>query len=235
MQFAAFDLEIAKQTPEGASDLMVYAPLGITCAAVAVGGAPVRFWQGVPQLSQAQARELVAALQALVADGYTLLSWNGCAFDFQVLAQESGLRAECGQLALNHVDLMMIVTYAKGYRLSLEAALKGAGLPGKIKQLTLADGRVVTHSGAQAPALWASGEHEAVLTYLAQDVEQLLALGAAVASKQSLNWTSSKGNPMSIKLKRIPTVRECARIPEPDTSWMSSPPTRAEFVAWIPA
>lgn len=234
MPFAAFDLEIAKQTPEGVSNLMDYAPLGITCAAVAVKGAPVRFWQGVTQMSRAQACALVASLQALVAEGYTLLSWNGCAFDFQVLAQESGLLAECGQLALNHVDLMMIVTYTKGYRLSLEAALKGAGLPGKVKQLTLADGRSVTHSGAQAPARWAAGEHEAVLAYLEQDVAQLLALGEIVAKKHILAWHSSKGNPMSIKLFTIPTVRECAGIPEADTSWMSAPPSRKEFVAWIP-
>ncbi len=234
MKFAAFDLEIAKQTPDGAFDLMAYAPLGITCAAVAMAGTTVGFWQGVPQLSRTQARELVAALQALVADGYTLLSWNGCAFDFQVLAQESGLPAECGTLALNHVDFMLIVTYTKGYRLGLEAALKGAGLPGKVKQVTLADGRVVDHSGAHAPELWARGEVDAVLAYLEQDVAQLLELGEVVKRAKAINWTSGRGNPMSVKLARIPTVRECAQIPVPDTSWMSSPPTRNEFIGWIP-
>ncbi len=233
MRFAAFDLEIAKQTPAGDGDLMTYAPLGITCAAVAIGGAPVRFWQAVPQLSRAQACDVVHDLQALVADGYTLLSWNGCAFDFQVLAQESGLASECGKLALNHVDFMLIVTYTKGYRLGLESALKGAGLAGKSKQVRLANGTVVSFSGAEAPARWAAGECEAVLGYLEQDVAQLLALGEVVVRKKSLNWTSGRGNPMSVPLRTIPTVRECNTIPVPDTSWMSEPPTRAEFIAWI--
>ncbi len=234
MKFAAFDLEIAKQTPAGDGDLMRYAPLGITCAAVAVDGAAVRFWQGVPQLSRAQACELVHDLQALVANGYTLVSWNGCAFDFQVLAQESGLVAACGALALNHIDFMLIVTYSNGYRLGLEAALIGAGLPGKTKQVRLRDGRVVSFSGIEAPARWAAGEHEAVLCYLEQDVAQLLALSNRVAQKKCLNWTSQRGKPMSVRMARISTVRECAAIPVPDTSWMDNPPTRAEFIAWIP-
>ena len=233
MRFAAFDLEIAKQTPAGAGDLMDYAPLGITCAAVALPGAPIRFWKGIPQLSREQACDLVHDLQALVAQGYTLLTWNGCAFDFQVLAQESGLRAACGELALNHVDFMLIVTYNKGYRLKFEAALQGAGLTGKAKVVRLADGSVVSFSGVEAPARWAAGEHEAVLAYLAQDVAQLLSLAEIVKARHSLNWSSAKGKPMSLTLRKIPTVRECATIPVPDTSWMTTAPTRAEFTAWI--
>jgi hypothetical protein len=233
MRFAAFDLEIAKQTPTDAGDLMAYAPLGITCAAVATSNAPVRFWHGESQLSRVEACHLVRDLQALVAAGYILITWNGCAFDFQVLAQESGMHAECGALALAHIDFMLIVTYTKGYRLGLEAALKGAGLAGKAKQVRLRSGEVVAFSGMEAPARWAAGEREAVLAYLEQDVVQLLALGEVIAKKQCLRWTSGRGNPMSIQLRTIPTVRECTRIPVPDTSWMAAPPARAEFVAWI--
>ena len=40
---------------------------------------------------------------------------DGCGFDFAVLAQETGMVKECAELAINHVDLMLIVTFQKGY------------------------------------------------------------------------------------------------------------------------
>jgi len=236
MKLAAFDLEIAKQTPADAGDLRRFAPLGITCAAVAFADtAEPTFWQGVPQLTRPECQDMVRELQEFVRSGYTLVTWNGCAFDFWVLAQESGMIEECGALALDHVDLMLMVTFTKGYYLGLDRALQGAGLAGKVKAVTLRDGaRITDMSGVRAPELWAAGEHAAVLAYLRGDVTGLLKLAEFVQRKRALTWLSNRGTPQSITVKQLLPVTACFDIPEPDVSWMSNPPTRQQFVDWIP-
>ena len=237
MKLAAFDLETAKILPDRVADIKRYAPLGISCAALARDdGQPRLTWQGVPQMSPLACQDLVRDLQRLVRKGYTLLTWNGCAFDFEVLAQESGLVDECAALALDHVDLMLVITFTKGWFVSLEKALQGAGIAGKIKALTLSDGtRIHDMAGSKAPRLWAQGERAAVLEYLAADVTQLLALAKVVEETKEIRWQANTGRMQSVALPRFPTVRECFRIPEPDVSWMTDPPTRAQFVRWMPA
>lgn len=236
MKFASFDLEIAKVLPPDITDLKAHAPLGISCAAVALSDRPEPlFWQGTPQLSAAEAGALVRDLQQLVADGYTLLTWNGCGFDFWVLAQESGLWHECGTLALDHVDLMMIVTFTKGHYLGLDKALKGAGLQGKKKVVTLNDGTTLDGmSGVLAPELWAKGEQQAVLEYLADDVIMPLKLAESVARRKEIRWTSGNGKQQVCAVPQLYSARECFWLPRPDTSWMAEPPTREQFVEWIP-
>jgi len=178
--------------------------------------------------------DLVERLGELSEDGYTLVTWNGCSFDFRVLAEESGLVQRCGQLALNHVDLMLIVTFTKGWYLSLQAALQGAGLSGKLTRVRLSTGREIRDmDGSKAPALWAAGEHDAVLAYLKDDVVQLLKLAQLVSRRGRLSWLSRTGNPQEVRLSRLLTVTECFDIPEPDTSWMSNPPRRKQFTDWI--
>ena len=237
MKFAAFDLEIAKLLPENASDIKRYAPLGISCAALAFNDKQdVLFWQGVPRLPRERCADVVADLHRVVDEGYTLLTWNGCSFDFFVLAQESGLLEECSHLALNHVDLMLIVTFTKGYYLGLDKALAGGGLGGKVKTLTLSNGSTVTDmSGAKVPALWASGEHQAVLDYLRGDVVQLIDLARVLERSKAIRWRSQSGAPQSVPIPRWLLVKDCFDIPEPDTSWMRSPPSRRDFVAWMPS
>jgi hypothetical protein len=236
MKFAAFDIEIAKILPDNVSSFKDYTPLGISCAAVAFSDKPdLVFWQGVPQLSQDEAAGLVHDLQNLVDDGYTLLTWNGCSFDFCVLAQESGLLEACSRFALNHVDLMLTVTFTKGHYLGLHKALTGAGLSGKIKSVTLSDGTTINNmDGAMAPQLWAEGEHRAVLEYLEGDVAQLIELAKVIQNHRSIRWTSNSGRPQSVPVGKFLLVKECFGIPEPNVSWMSDPPTREQFVEWIP-
>ena len=233
MKLISFDIEISKILPEFSGNLFEYAPLGISCAAVAHD--EVKFWSGVPQLSKEESQALVKDLMAYAAAGYTFVTWNGCGFDFRVLAQESGMVAECGEMALNHVDLMLLVTFAKGWFLGLDKALKGAGIAGKVHELELKNGEMLHDmSGALAPKLWADGEYDAVLTYLRGDVEQTLALAENVAKTRKIRWTSGRGKPQSVSVPRLMTVRECFDIPKPDTSWMSNPPQRENFVSWIP-
>lgn len=236
MRLAAFDLETAKVLPAAENDLKAHAPLGIACAGIALSDSEkVEIWSGHPQLTTDDCRALVARLQALVAAGYTLVTWNGASFDFFVLAHESGMFEECGDLALSHIDLMAVVTFSKGYYLGLEKALAGAGLHGKLKNVPLKDGSTLSGmSGAQAPALWQAGEDDAVIAYLKDDVTQLLALAEIVSNTRTLRWNSSRGKPQSVRVMNAYTVRDCFQIPVPDTSWMDNPPLRSDFVDWIP-
>jgi hypothetical protein len=181
MKLAAFDIEIATEIPDWIEDWQELESLGISCAALALSDSDqVRFWQGSPRMSKHACQEMVHALEGIVEQGYTILTWNGCKFDFSVLSQESALRIECAQLAMDHVDLMLIVTFKQGYFLGLEKALIGAGLGGKLKNVELADGSVLADmDGAKAPKLWASGEYKAVLAYLKEDVVRLLGVGSS--------------------------------------------------------
>jgi len=235
MKLAAFDLEIAAVVPDTVQEWSKVKGLGISCAAIAFSDIDeVEVWQRVPRFEKSVSIDLVERLGELSEEGYTLVTWNGCSFDFRVLAEESGLVQRCGQLALNHVDLMLIVTFTKGWYLSLQAALQGAGLSGKLTRVRLSTGREIRDmDGSKAPALWAAGEHDAVLAYLKDDVVQLLKLAQLVSRRGRLSWLSRTGNSQEVRLSRLLTVTECFDIPEPDTSWMSNPPRRKQFTDWI--
>jgi len=236
MKLASFDIEIAKDLKENIDRWKDFVPLGITCAAVALSDKEeIKYWSGAPRLTKEECVELVHDLLTLVKDGYSLLTWNGTGFDFQVLAQESGLFDECGELALNHIDMMLMVTFEKGWYLSLQKALTGARLEGKLKHVTLSDGtKILDMEGAKAPRLWAAGEHKAVLEYLKEDVIQPLKLAYNIQSTRSICWMSNNGKPQVARVGRLKTVLECFELPEPDVSWMKNPPTREQFISWIP-
>lgn len=236
MNVAAFDLETAKVIPYQREDWSRERDLGIGCAALATTGEDVRFWEGVPRLDRAAAGGLVDDLRAASESGATIVTWNGCAFDFRVLAEASGRVADCARLAVDHVDLMLMVTFEKGWLLGLQKALLGAGLPGKRRDVRLRDGTILTDmDGSRAPELWAAGEREAVLAYLGEDVRQLRLLAEAVVARRRIAWTSDKGKAQSVLVSRLLSVRECFAIPLPDTSWMKNPPRREGFVDWMPA
>ena len=235
MRYVAFDIETAAVVPEGA-DWRDGRPLGITCAAIAwelpddsictqvrhgrnPDGSPA------PYLSQAECADIVQALQTAVAHGYTLLTWNGLGFDFEILAEESGLRGECAALALGHVDMMYQVLCLKGYPLSLNAAAKGLGLVGKTEGV----------DGAQAPMLWAEGKHAEVLEYVQQDVRTTLEVALAVEKRRGLRWTSKAGKLQTLPIAQWLTVAEARQLPLPDTSWMATPLDRHDFAAWMEA
>jgi len=233
-KYAAFDLEIAKELPEGTTDWREYSPLGISCAALAFSDNDgLHVWKGIPQMSEEKCQLMVDDLLEYSKE-YTLVTWNGCKFDFPVMAEESGMLGTCTELARNHIDLMMIVTFTKGWYLGLDAALKGQGLESKLKSVTLNDGSILNNmSGALAPKLWADGEYDAVLSYLEVDVVPLAKLAAILDMTKALRWTSQSGRPQTCYMNKLYTVDECFSIPKPDTSWMTDPPKREDFVDWM--
>ena len=104
-------------------------------------------------------------------------------FDFDILAEESGMLAECRELAVNHVDMMFHILCRLGFGVSLNAAAKGMGLEGKPEGM----------NGAMAPVLWAEGKREAVLDYVAQDVRTTAALATECEACGALRWITKSG------------------------------------------
>jgi hypothetical protein len=93
-------------------------------------------------------------LQALVgypsrkaASGYAIVTWNEPSFVFDILAEESGLAAECKDLAWNHLDLMFDFFCRRGFVVGLDKVAQGMGLEGKTAGI----------SDAMVPCLWTEG------------------------------------------------------------------------------
>jgi len=192
-----------------------------------------------PQMNRASCCGLVRRLMKLVsAEGYTLVTWNGGSFDFDILAEESGMHAECVELARNHIDLMAIVVALRGHFLGLDTAAQGMGIRGKMKSVTLSNGEVLEGmDGAAAPTLWQQGEYDAVLAYLGEDVRVTLELAEAIQERAKLAWTARSGRKNVLRVPHLYTVDECLtlwrNLPPENTRWMDSPPNLEEMLAWM--
>jgi hypothetical protein len=231
-QYVAFDIETAKEIPGEDFNWRSHRPLGITCAAtLASDSTEPLLWHGktrdghpTGQMSRGEASELAEYLSKMTVDGYRVLTWNGLSFEFDILAEESGPPAICKKIALGHVDMMFHAFCVLGYPIALDKAAHGMGLPGK----------PVGISGSLAPRLWADGCFKEVLAYVAQDVRIAMTVAEACEQRKRLDWITRKGTRSSIPLRNgWLTVREALRLPEPDTSWMSSPIPRGNFAAWL--
>ena len=222
-KYLAFDIETAKLLPEDETDWTAHRPLGIACAAT-LSDDELVLWHGNDKMSQQEASQLVQYLIAKVKAGYTIVTWNGTGFDFDILAEESGMLAECKRLAVNHVDMMFHILCRLGYGVRLDGAAKGMGIKGKPEGM----------NGSLAPKLWAEGKREEVLNYVAQDVRATAELATACEACGVMRWISRRG-----RLRSMPlpggwlTVDQAEQLPEPDTSWMADPWSRASFTAWM--
>ena len=233
-RYVAFDIETAKEVPGADFNWRPHRPLGIACAAtVASGSGKPLVWygktrEGLPgsRMSQDDVRRLLQYLSKMTADGFTVLTWNGLGFDFDILAEESGESVACAECALAHVDMMFHIFCTLGYPISLDKAAQGMGLPGKPPGM----------SGIKAPRLWADGHFKEVLDYVAQDVRAALQIAHACEQKGKLEWITRKGKKSSMPLgKGWLTVGQAMRLPKPDTSWMSNPLPRSNFTGWLPS
>jgi hypothetical protein len=231
-KYLAFDIETAKVQSEDESDWRSCRPLGISCAATLFSGTDkLVLWHGgndrehpADRMSQQDAAELVHYLTTQVENGYTIVAWNGVGFDFDILAEESGMLAECRRLAAEHVDMMFHILCQLGYGVGLDAAAKGMGLAGKTKGM----------SGALAPVLWAEGKRDEVLQYVAQDVKTTLDLATACEACDTFRWIARSGKLRSMALPDgWLTVKLALELPLPDTSWMDEPWPRATFTGWM--
>ena len=121
-RYLAFDVETAKQFPGDFSDWRKHRPLGICCAATVAGDTgEVRLWHGVSdddrpaeRMNATELGELVKYLLEMSGQDYTIVTWNGLQFDFDILAEESELWNNCRGLARGHVDMMFHVVCQLG-------------------------------------------------------------------------------------------------------------------------
>jgi len=231
MKFLAFDIEIAAIVK--GTDWKAFRPLGISVAATMPSGEKPRLWYGegrpndqpLPRMPRAQVQVLVAYLQERVREGFTICTWNGLRFDFDILAEESGLVRECAELALDHVDPMFHFFCEQGWAFGLKAAARGIGL-----------NKTEGMDGALAPVLWAAGQYAQIMDYVIQDVQITLAVTEAAHRYGSLPWMNSKGRPMrwDIRGSKLLTCREALQLPEPaPPAWIKDPWRRADFTTWM--
>jgi hypothetical protein len=231
-RYVSFDIESARILPQGASEILAYRPLGISCAAACPSDTrqPV-VWHGktsagtpASRMSRDDAARMVRDLERFVADGYTLVTWNGLGFDFDILAEESGLPAECAELASSHVDMLFHAVCILGHPVSLQKAAEGMQIDGKLDAM----------KGAEAPEAWAEGRFEEVLAYVKQDAVVTVRLAEIAEERGELAWISRTGNRRRMPLERgWLKVDDAARLPLPDTSWMHAAPSRDRYTGWL--
>ncbi|MHC4442562.1 MAG: ribonuclease H-like domain-containing protein [Planctomycetota bacterium] len=231
-KYLAFDIETAKDVPGADFNWQPHRPLGISCAAALPSDAQeTTVWHGrnedgtpAKQMSKFEARQVVNELAELTCRGYTLLTWNGLGFDFDVLAEESDSFEECRNLVMNHVDMMFHVFCDRGFPVALDKAAQALRIPGKPAGM----------SGILAPQLWAQGRYQDVIDYVSQDVRMALQIAQACEKTRSFKWVTRRGSISSMDLRRgWLTVKDALRLPAPDTSWMDDPIPRRSFTQWL--
>ena len=167
---------------------------------------------------------MVDQLVERVSQGYTLLTWNGLGFDFDVLAEESDSFEACRDLVMNHVDMMFHVFCDRGFPVALDKAAKALKIPGKPAGM----------SGQLAPRLWAQGRYQDVIDYVSQDVRITLQLAHTCEKTRVFKWITRRDSSSSMDLRRgWLTVKDALRLPAPDTSWMDDPIPRCRFTQWM--
>jgi hypothetical protein len=108
------------------------------------------------------------------------------------------------------------------------------GLAGKLKQVTLSDGHILTEmSGAMAPALWHEGEREAVLAYLLDDVRLTLELAQAVATQRRLVWHNKRGELNQLVVPTLYRVADCLQLPRPKLTGRGFAADVRQITIWL--
>jgi hypothetical protein len=229
-KYVSFDIEISNELPKGLTDWKRCRPLGISCAATATTDGEEKCWDGrseegdvAEQMSPPELARLVRYLSDKENTGFRIVTWNGLGFDFDILAEESGMAKECKRMALSHVDIMFQFFCIKGFPLSLDKAAKGMGLPGKPMGM----------DGAMAPILWKEGRYGEVRDYVLQDVTTTLQLAMLVDRDRHIRWVANSGREQKASFPNgLEPVSVSKQLPSPDTSWMSDPWPRSKFIGW---
>src|SRR5215204_3118133 len=90
-KYLAFDIETAKELVGDFSLWRQHRPLGIACAATCASDGEPMLWHsvngnGMParRMTLEDTRRLVVYLCDMISRGYTILTWNGASFDFDI-------------------------------------------------------------------------------------------------------------------------------------------------------
>ena len=232
-RYLAFDLETATVLPSDCPPWGTCGAVGISCAATCACDSDVpRLWFGcgsrrrpASRMTESEIRLLVEYLAAQVQRGYTILTWNGLGFDFRILAEESGLSRECGDLAVEHVDMMFHVLCRLGFGVALESAAKGLGVGTKPAGV----------SGSLIPQLWNQGRYQELLHYVANDAKLTLAVAEACEKRGHFCWLASSGRRRFLSLSNgWRVVRSAMKLPPTNAVPKSWAWSRNRFTAWLP-
>ena len=228
--YVGFDIETLTPWDDGQTwrDVM---PIGITCLGVADDrnrGAPkcsmAEDGSILDRMTRADLQECVKKLAVINDDPrWLLVTWNGMAFDWPILAEESGMREECARLALESADLMFQVVCLRGHRLGLWAAARGMGVQGKSEGM----------DGLVGQEMWRNndpGARDKVLEYVRQDAKINADVARKMRDEGHLTFMTRKGFPMRTRLPkgRVLTARECLDLPEPANSYED----RYDYAQW---
>jgi len=257
----AWDIEIAVPFPADKQWKKIR-PLGISCASTVTSDGDARAWYGrekghCDRMSPLEVRSLVRYLHQLETQGYTIVSWNGLQFDFDVLAEEcndSRWASACAEMAFAHTDMAFQMLCEKGFMAKLTAIAEGLGGEGKTEGM----------HGDLAPLLWngLAGANEIqseqiremglvpgsdaaralCVEYVIQDSKITLDVYNGLLDQGKVRWVGNNGRlvrapgwvPASTG-GRLLRVDECVKLPMPDTSWMKErkPMSRAGCYAWV--
>jgi hypothetical protein len=181
-----------------------------------------------------QSREVRALLEFLAAEqrsGRTVVTWNGAAFDIDVLAEESGDRPLAIDVATHHVDLMVVFGCVRGHPLSLGKAARASGSQKGAEGVT----------GDDPPLLWAKGEHGRVLAYVTQDVRATADVLNAVMRRGGFAWRTEEGSvarfivPPHVQTLQDLIITKVLEWPPPAFSWTGPQFDRQAALAWTKA
>ena len=233
----AFDVESATISDEFLSPFL-HDDIGITCAAT-LDTTTLLTWHGLedgnpaPRMIREEAGYLVNYLLHCVRQGFHIVTWNGSGYDFPLLAQTSGRYDDCAFINRNHIDMMYLVVSTNGHRLGIKAPAKALGFQKGTKDVA---------SGGSAPQMWADGEYEKVLEYVAQDAILTYQVAEALFSQWGFPWISSKGRSQHFYLPSDKdssdisalSVEAVMKWPDPrKPKWMDRIERRGRYTDWM--
>lgn len=235
----AFDIEI-RELPAEHLSWRDCRPLDVTCVGLAYFHGGVRSqgsaWShrfnagGLAEsMSKEELSQVVMALAGWANCGGTLVSFNGLSFDLPVLAEITETKDILRDIALgpHHVDLMFNVFMALGYNIGLNT----------YSTETLGIGKMQGISGAKAPVVWQSGDHERVLKYVEQDAAVTRDLYLRLVESRVSRWRTQRGQGqmriLSATVDWSPewsVERMLKKSPPEPAYWMTRPPTLKSFL-----
>lgn len=181
-----------------------------------------------PRMSAADLAGLAKYLWDYTELGYWVVTWNGAAFDFQLMYEHlkgrPGARQDVVETAILHWDIMYQFVMTEGHYLGLQAAATGLGVKGK------------TGVGSDAPDLWNEGRYAEAMKYQEGDVRALERVALEMFEKDpfGIPWISSTGIAHYSVFGEPYAVNEAAYLLEmPRPHWVSSPPDPDKMVGWL--
>jgi hypothetical protein len=246
--YVSFDIETDGLLPSEFND-RVDTPPAVFCAATmelrragqpgAFLTEPARSWPTAADVSEApmtqqQIVELVEYMwEAWKVRGLRVLAWNGAGFDLRILAAHvrdlPQWYERVVELAWSSCDPMFSFFMAKGFPVGLNAVAR-AGRGSVCKN----------GHGADVSALWAEGHAQrvGVLAYCCRDVEVTAVVLSEIDATGHIRWITKSGKTSVYKASNgaygaLASVRSANAMRKPDTSWMSAPIDKSNFVGWL--